>query len=240
MHVNLRSVVAGAALLATGACAPQYDVVIRNGDVVDGTGSAARRADVAIKDDRIVAVGNVSGGARRTIDAAGRIVAPGFIDVQGQSGVTLLVDGNGESHIRQGITTEIIGEGSTPALWTRDTVDRVTLDRYRLQFDWTGFDGYLQTLQTRGTSINLGSFAPVAAIREQVLGMENRAPSPDELKREQDILDRAMQQGTFGFATALIYPPASYTNTAELVALAGIAAKYGGVYISHIRARASA
>src|SRR5262249_1652312 len=235
MHVNLRSVVAGAALLATGACAPQYDVVIRNGDVVDGTGSAARRADVAIKDDRIVAVGNVSGGARRTIDAAGRIVAPGFIDVQGQSGVTLLVDGNGESHIRQGITTEIIGEGSTPALWPRDTVDRGTLDRYRLQFDWTGFDGYLQTLQTRGTSINLGSFAPVAAIREQVLGMENRAPSPDELKREQDILDRAMQQGTFGFATALIYPPASYTNTAELVALAGIAAKYGGVYISHIR-----
>src|SRR5262249_6890022 len=184
---------------------------------------------------RIVAVGNVSGGARRTIDAAGRIVAPGFIDVQGQSGVTLLVDGNGESHIRQGITTEIIGEGSTPALWTRDTVDRVTLDRYRLQFDWTGFDGYLQTLQTRGTSINLGSFAPVAAIREQGLGMENRAPSPDELKREQDILDRAMQQGAFGFATALIYPPASYTNTAELVALAGIAAKYGGVYISHIR-----
>jgi len=225
----------GVALLATGACAPQFDLVIKNGDIVDGTGSPARRADLAVKGDRIVAVGVVSGRARRTIDATGRVVAPGFIDVQGQSGVTLLVDANGESHIRQGITTEIIGEGSTPALWTPDTVDRVTIDRYHLRYDWTGFDGYLNTLQNRGTSINLGSFAPVAAIREQVLGMQNRTPTPDELKREQDILDRAMQQGAFGFATALIYPPASYTNTDELVALARVASKYGGIYISHVR-----
>src|SRR5205823_4016241 len=135
----------------------------------------------------------------------------------------------------QGITTEIIGEGSTPALWTRDTADRVALDRYHLQYDWTGFDGYLHTLQNRGTSINLGSFAPVAAIREQVLGMQNRTPTPEELQREQEILDRAMQQGAFGFATALIYPPASYTHTEELVALARVASKYGGVYISHVR-----
>ena len=225
----------GVALLATVACAPQFDLVIKNGDIVDGTGSPARRADLAVKGDRIVAVGVVSGRARRTIDATGRVVAPGFIDVQGQSGVTLLVDANGESHIRQGITTEIIGEGSTPALWTPDTVDRVTIDRYHLRYDWTGFDGYLNTLQNRGTSINLGSFAPVAAIREQVLGMQNRTPTPDELKREQDILDRAMQQGAFGFATALIYPPASYTNTDELVALARVASKYGGIYISHVR-----
>jgi len=225
----------GVALLATVACAPQFDLVIKNGDIVDGTGSPARRADLAVKGDRIVAVGVVSGRARRTIDATGRVVAPGFIDVQGQSGVTLLVDANGESHIRQGITTEIIGEGSTPALWTPDTVDRVTIDRYHLRYDWTGFDGYLNTLQNRGTSINLGSFAPVAAIREQVLGMQNRTPTPDELKREQDILDRAMQQGAFGFATALIYPPASYTNTDELVALARVASKHGGIYISHVR-----
>ena len=227
--------VVGVALLATIACAPQFDLVIENGDLVDGTGAPARRADVAVKGDRIVAVGAVSGRARRTIDATGRVVAPGFIDVQGQSGVTLLVDANGESHIRQGITTEIIGEGSTPALWTPDTVDRVTLDRYHLQYDWTGFDGYLNALQKRGTSINVGSFAPVAAIREQVLGMQNRTPTPDELKREQEILDRAMQQGAFGFATALIYPPASYTNTEELIALARVASKYGGVYISHVR-----
>jgi N-acyl-D-amino-acid deacylase len=226
---------AAAVLLAAAACSPQYDLLIKNGDVVDGTGAAARRADVAVKGDRIVAVGAVSGSARQTIDAAGRVVAPGFIDVQGQSGVTLLADGNGESHIRQGITTEIIGEGSTPALWTRDTVDRVSVDRYHLPFDWTGFDGYLRALQNRGTSINLGSFAPVAAIREQVLGMQNRAPTAEELKREEEILERAMQQGAFGFATALIYPPASYTQTDELVALARVAARYGGIYISHVR-----
>jgi len=222
-------------LLPTAACAPQYDLVIRNGDLVDGTGAPARRADIAITGDRIVAVGAVSGRGRRTIDAVERVVAPGFIDVQGQSGVTLLADASGESHIRQGITTEIIGEGSTPALWTADTADRVSIDRYHLQFDWTGFDGYLRALQERGTSINLGSFAPVAAIREQVLGMQNRAATPDELKRETDILERAMQQGAFGFATALIYPPASYTNTDELIALARVASKYGGVYISHVR-----
>src|SRR5947209_6619429 len=220
MHLRFASVV-GVSLLATAACAPQFDLVIKNGDLVDGTGAPAGRADVAVRGDRIVAVGAASGRARRTIDATGHVVAPGFIDVQGQSGVTLLVDANGESHIRQGITTEIIGEGSTPALWTRDTVDRVALDRYHLQYDWTGFDGYLHALQNRGTSINLGSFAPVAAIREQVLGMQNRTPTPEELQREQEILDRAMQQGAFGFATALIYPPASYTPTEELVALAG-------------------
>ncbi|PYQ69503.1 MAG: hypothetical protein DMG01_29085 [Acidobacteria bacterium] len=234
MHLRFASVV-GVSLLATAACAPQFDLVIKNGDLVDGTGAPARRADVAVRGDRIVAVGAASGRARRTIDATGHVVAPGFIDVQGQSGVTLLVDANGESHIRQGITTEIIGEGSTPALWTRDTADRVALDRYHLQYDWTGFDGYLHTLQNRGTSINLGSFAPVAAIREQVLGMQNRTPTPEELQREQEILDRAMQQGAFGFATALIYPPASYTHTEELVALARVASKYGGVYISHVR-----
>ena len=229
------ALVAVVSLLATAACAPQYDLVIRNGDLVDGTGAPARPADIAITGDRVVAVGAVSGRGRRTIDAARRVVAPGFIDVQGQSGVTLLADASGESHIRQGITTEIIGEGSTPALWTADTADRVSIDRYHLQFDWTGFDGYLRALQERGTSINLGSFAPVAAIREQVLGMQNRAATPDELERETGILERAMQQGAFGFATALIYPPASYTNTDELIALARVASKYGGVYISHVR-----
>jgi len=218
--------------LAALACAPEYDLVIRNGDLVDGTGSPARRADVAIKGDRIVAVGTVSGSARRTIDASGRVVSPGFIDVQGQSGTSLLTDGNGESHIRQGITTEIIGEGATPGLWTEDTHAAFRAAR---GYDWTGFDGYLHTVESRGTSINLGSFAPIAAIREQVLGMQNRTPTADELAREEAILERAMQQGAFGFATALIYPPASYTNTDELIALARIASRHGGVYISHVR-----
>ena len=228
------------ALLATAACHPKptapathpYDLVIRNGGVIDGTGSPARRADVAVTGDRIVKIGIVSGAAKRTIDATGHIVAPGFIDVQGQSGTSLLTDGNGESHIRQGITTEIIGEGNTPALWTGEQLARFKAQR---GFDWTGFDGYLRTLESRGTSINLGSFAPIADIRLQVLGMAQRLPTADELGREEEILERAMQQGSFGFATALIYPPASYTNTDELVALARVASKHGGVYISHVR-----
>jgi N-acyl-D-amino-acid deacylase len=222
-------------LVATVACAPNYDVIIRNGDLVDGTGAPPRRADLAVRDGRVVSIGTVSGSAREEIDASGRVVAPGFIDVQGQSGTTLLADGNGESHVRQGITTEIVGEGGTPALWTEDDADDPSIQRFGLTFDWTGFDGYLRALETKGTSINLGSFAPVAMLREQVMGMANRAATPEELKREQAILERAMQQGAFGFATALIYPPASYTSTDELVALAQVAAKYGGIYISHVR-----
>jgi N-acyl-D-aspartate/D-glutamate deacylase len=227
----------GAALAAllTLACSPNYDLVIRNGDVVDGTGAPPRRADVAITGDRLAVIGSVTGRGRQEIDAGGRIVAPGFIDVQGQSGTTLLADGNGESHIRQGITTEVIGEGSTPALWTKEYNDDQSIARFKLTFDWTGFDGFLSTLEKKGTSINLGSFAPVAMLREQVLGMQQRAPTPDELKRMQDILERAMQHGAFGFSTALIYPPASYTTVDELVALAKVASKYGGVYISHVR-----
>jgi N-acyl-D-aspartate/D-glutamate deacylase len=222
------------ALLSAACGGPQYDLVIRHGDVIDGTGVAARRADVAIAGDKIVAIGDVSGAGRTEIDATGRLVAPGFIDVQGQSGVTLLQDGNGESHIRQGITTEITGEGSTPALWSKELIDEANR-RLKLTLDWTGFDGYMRTLQRQGTSINLGTFVPVAMLRDQVLGMADRAPTDEELQKEEDILDHAMQQGAFGFATALIYPPASYTKTEELVSLAKVASRYGGVYISHVR-----
>ncbi len=222
------------ALLSAGCGGPQYDLVVRHGDVVDGTGSAARRADVAIAGDKIVAIGDVPGSGKTEIDATGRVVAPGFIDVQGQSGVTLLHDGNGESHIRQGITTEIVGEGSTPALWSKQLIDEAN-QRLKLTLDWTGFDGYMRTLQRQGTSINLGTFVPVAMLRDQVLGMADRAPTAEELQKEEDILDGAMRQGAFGFATALIYPPASYTKTDELVSLAKVASRYGGVYISHVR-----
>jgi N-acyl-D-amino-acid deacylase len=221
--------------ISAAACGPKYDVVIRHGDVIDGSGTPARRADVAIASDRIAAIGTIDGRGREEIDATNQVVAPGFIDVQAQSGVTLLVDGNGESHIRQGITTDVIGEGDTPGLWTNENKDAQAIQQYRLNFDWTGFDGYLRTLENKGTSLNLGSFAPIARIRQGVLGMQNRLPNAEELEKEEEILDRAMQQGAFGFATALIYPPASYTNTDELVALAKVAAKHGGVYISHVR-----
>ncbi len=231
----MKSIVFPALCVLTVACGPSYDLVIRNGDLVDGTGSPPRRADVAVRDGRVAALGTISGRAREEIDATGRIVAPGFIDVQGQSGATLLADGNGESHIRQGITTELIGEGGTPALWTKEHADEASIQRFALEFNWNGFDGYLRALEKKGTSINLGSFAPVAMLREQVMGMADRAANAEDLKKEQEILERAMQQGSFGFATALIYPPASYTTTEELTALARVAAKYGGIYISHVR-----
>src|SRR5436189_1141189 len=141
-------------VVATVACGPSYDLIVRNGDVIDGTGAPPRRADVAVRGGRIAAIGNVSGRGREEIDASRQVVAPGFIDVQGQSGVTLLVDGNGESHTRQGITTEVIGEGGTPALWTPENNEPDAIRQYNLKFDWTGFDGYFRALEKKGTSIN--------------------------------------------------------------------------------------
>jgi N-acyl-D-amino-acid deacylase len=225
----------GGALVACGG-KPELDLVIRGGEVLDGTGSPATRADVGIRGDRIVAIGDLSGRtASRTLDAGGRIVAPGFIDAQGQSGVTLLVDGRGQSHIRQGITTEIIGEGSTPALWTKETADPEAVERYHLDVDWSDFGGYLHSLEKRGTSINVGSLVPATMVRKQVVGEDDREPTPEELSRMEAIVESAMTGGAFGLSSALIYPPGAYAKTEELVALARVAARHGGIYISHVR-----
>ncbi|MGH9314950.1 MAG: N-acyl-D-amino-acid deacylase family protein [Vicinamibacterales bacterium] len=232
--------------LAVGfaSCGPEYDLIIRGGSVIDGTGSPARRADVGVKGDRIDRIGDLTGKrAAKEIDASGLAVTPGFIDVQGQSGNSLLVDGNGESHIRQGITSEIIGEGSTPALWRQDQTppDRLRATGVGPQMpgqpapDWNSFDGYLRTLERRGTSINVGSFVPIAMVRGEVVGLDNRPPTADELARMEAIVDGAMREGAFGLATALIYPPASFASTGEIIALATVAARYGGVYITHVR-----
>jgi N-acyl-D-amino-acid deacylase len=224
------------ALVCCAGAEPEFDLVIRNGEVLDGTGQDARRVDVGIKGDRIAAIGDL--GARRagqTVDASGKVVAPGFIDTQGQSGVTLLVDGNGESHIRQGITSEIIGEGSSPAVWTDKTVDREALDRYALRFDWTTFDGYFDRLDDGGTSINVGTLVPATLARREVLGFENRKPTPGELQQMEAFVERAMRAGAFGLSSALIYPPGSYADTGELIALARVAARHKGIYASHVR-----
>lgn len=222
---------------AAGCTEPaRYDLVIRGGTVVDGSGGAPTRGDVAISGDRIVAVGDLSAGqAGRVIDASGLTVAPGFIDVQGQSGTTLLADGNGESHLRQGITTEIIGEGGSPAYWTKDTADVDALTPFGVAFDWTDANGYFNRLRERGTTINLGTFVPATAVRRTVIGMDNRAPTAVELARMEAMVDQAMQDGAFGLSSALIYVPGSFAQTAELVALAKVAAKYQGIYITHIR-----
>lgn len=227
------------ACVAAAACAsapPEFDLVVRGGQVLDGTGEEARRADVGIKGDRIAAIGDLS--ARRageTIDAAGRVVAPGFIDTQGQSGTTLLADGNGESHIRQGITSEIVGEGSSPAFWTERTADLETLGRFGIRFDWTTVGGYFDRLEERGTSINVGTLVPATMVRREIVGLDDRPPGADELREMEAFVDRAMRAGAFGLSSALIYPPGSYADTGELVALARVAARHKGVYVSHVR-----
>jgi N-acyl-D-aspartate/D-glutamate deacylase len=228
-----------AASLVGSACqrsGPGFDVIVRGGEVIDGSGQPARRADVGINGDRIAAIGDLAATrAGHVIDATGLVVAPGFIDVQGQSGTTLLADGNGESHLRQGITSEIIGEGGSPAFWTAETADTDVLLPFGVAFDWTGFNGYFERLRQRGIAINLGTFVPATTVRRTIIGLDNRAPTPDELQRMEAMVDQAMRDGAFGLSSALIYVPGSFAKTDELVALAKVASKYKGIYISHIR-----
>jgi len=229
----------GLAVAVVSGCdapAPTFDLIVRGGRVFDGTGADATRSDVGIRGDRIVALGDLSReSAGREINATGLAVSPGFIDVQGQSGTTLLADGHGESHLRQGITTEIIGEGSSPAFWTSKTADAEGLRPFGITFDWTGFDGYFQKLQQRGIALNLGTLIPATAVRREIIGLDNRDPSPDELSRMEAMVDQAMRNGALGLSSALIYPPGSFAKTSELVALAKIAARHRGIYVSHVR-----
>lgn len=228
-----------AGLCLAAACAQpadRFDLIIRGGEVVAGDGGPSRHEDVGIRGDRIAAMGDLSGAqSGHVIDATGLVVAPGFIDVQGQSGTTLLNDGNGESHIRQGITTEIIGEGGSPAFWTKETADVDSLRVFGTSFDWTGFSGYFAKLRQLGTTINVGTFVPATMVRRDVIGLDNRKATPEELSRMEAMVDQAMRDGAFGLSSALIYVPGSFADTAELVALARVAAKHGGIYITHIR-----
>src|SRR5918998_4558681 len=223
--------IAAVCALSVSFCAapPEFDLVIRGGDLLDGTGIDARRVDLGITGDRIKAIGNLADRtAGQIIDATGKVVAPGFIDTQGQSGTTLLVDGNGESHVRQGITSEIIGEGGSPAFWTARTADTQTLRRVGLQFDWTSFDGYFRKLEDRGTSINVGTLVPATMARREIVGLDNRKATPDELRRMEEFVDRGMRAGGFGLSSALIYPPGAFAGTDELILLARVAARHRG------------
>lgn len=214
----------------------EFDLVLRGGLVLDGTGTPAMRADVGVKGDRIAALGDLAGRTADTsIDVSGRVVAPGFIDTQGQSGRTLLEDGAGASHILQGITSEVIGEGSTPALWLPESADLPLLRRLGMDFDWAGVSGFLDRLASRGITVNVGSLAPLNQLRVDVIGMAQRAARPEELEAMRRRLDEAMREGAFGLSSALIYPPGSYASTEEIVALARTAAVHGGRYVTHIR-----
>ena len=217
---------------------PDFDVLITNGTVIDGTGAPRRRADVGIRGDRIAAIGDLAGRtATRTLDAAGLVVAPGFIDLLGWSQLTVLVDNRGVSKVTQGITTEITGEGWSPAPVNANTMrdDSAQFVAWELNVDWRDLDGYFARLERSGTPFNLATFVGATTLRLYVMNQDRRAPTEAEYAQMEALLDTAMQQGALGLSTSLIYEPGSYATTAELVRLARVAARHGGLYASHIR-----
>jgi N-acyl-D-amino-acid deacylase len=226
-------------LLTLPLFAQDYDVLIRNGRVVDGSGNPWFWADVGIKGDKITLVGRAAANAsaKRTIDASGLIVAPGFIDMLEQSEMNLLVDKQAVSKLTQGITSGVTGEGGSIAPQNKQTLEDVKdwLEHYHQSVDWTDLDGYFKRLEKQGSGINLGTYVGAAQVREYVIGHDDRAATPDELKTMQDLVEQQMRQGALGVSTALIYAPGNYASTEELIALAQAAAKHGGIYASHIR-----
>jgi dihydroorotase/N-acyl-D-amino-acid deacylase len=225
-------------LLLFAAAAGPYDLVIRNGRIVDGTGSPWYSGDVAIRAGKIAAVGNLGDvPAQRSIDARGMVVAPGFIDMLGQSELTILVNPHLPSKIYQGITTEITGEGGSVAPLNDRLVkaDRVTYEHYGIQPTWRTFREYFARLRKQGMGINLASYVGATQVRRMVLGDDNRAPSAAELERMTALVREAMHEGAVGVSTSPQYAPAPYARTEELIALAAEAARWGGSYASHIR-----
>ncbi len=215
-----------------------YDVIIHNGHVLDGTGNNWFAADVAIKGDRIAAIGKLTNAhAAKEIDAHGLIVSPGFIDMLGQSEVPLLIDNRSLSKLSQGITSEITGEGGTIEPQNEKTLGpmKPMLEHFNLKVDWTDLDGYFRRLEHDGTPLNLGTYVGAAQVREAVLGDDNVAPNAAQLEQMRKFVAQAMQQGAMGMSTALIYPPGHYAKTDELIALAKVVGQYGGIYASHMR-----
>ena len=227
---------------AAAADQAPFDLLITGGRVVDGTGAPWSVADVGVRGGKIAAIGRLSGAtARRTVDAAGLVVAPGFIDLLGQSEYNVLVDGRAASKVTQGITTEVTGEGDSIA-----PLDAAILAenedlyaRYGVRPDWTTLDGYFRTLERRGTAVNLGTFVGSGTVRAMVVGRENRPATAAELKRMEALVDQAMREGALGVSSSLQYVPNIYSRTEELIALAKVAARHGGAYFTHQRSESS-
>lgn len=229
--------------LSFSAFAQPYDTVIHNGRIVDGTGSPWYSGDIAIQNGRIAALGKIAPSTgRRAIDAQGMIVAPGFIDMLGQSEVTILVNPHLPSKIFQGITTEITGEGGSIAPLNPAIVraDHSSYEHYKITPDWTTFRQYFARLEKQGLGINLASYVGATQVRRMVLGDENRAPDAGELERMRELVRQAMRDGAVGLSTSLQYAPAPYARTEELIALASESAKLGGIYATHMRSEGDA
>ena len=227
-------------LHARPAASHDFDTLITNGRVLDGTGSPWYYAEVGIRDGHIVAIGrdlHVDAHAKHTIDAHDRIVAPGFIDMLGQSEETILVDPRLPSKIFQGITTEVTGEGNSIAPLNDRIIasDKLGYEHYQITPDWRTFREYFARLKKQGMGINLATYIGATQVRRYVIGDADRAPTPDELTQMKDQVRQAMQQGAMGVSTSLEYAPAPYAKTEELIALASVASEYGGIYATHMR-----
>jgi len=217
---------------------PPYDVVIRNGQLLDGSGSPAVRADLGIRGDTIAAIGDLHAArALREVDASGLYLAPGFINMLSWANESLLVDGRSQSDLRQGVTLEVLGEGHSMGPLSEQMKREMLEGQQDYHFDipWTTLGGYLQHLETKGVSTNFTSFVGNGTLREYVMGYEKREPSPEELEAMKALLQQAMEEGAVGLSTSLIYVPSGHASTGEIIELAKIAAAYDGMYISHIR-----
>jgi N-acyl-D-amino-acid deacylase len=222
---------------------PPYDLLIVNGRVIDGSGSPWYGADIAVRDGRIAAIGRLAAApAKQTIDAQGKIVAPGFIDMLGQSELTVLVEPTLPSKIFQGITTEITGEGGSAAPLNDAIVkaDKVDYDHLKITPDWRTWREYFARVEKQGIGINMAHYVGATQVRRMVLGDADKQPTPAELDRMKALVREAMEQGAVGLSTSLQYPPAPYAKTEELIALAAEASRYGGIYATHMRSEAGA
>jgi N-acyl-D-amino-acid deacylase len=228
---------------STKATAPQYDLLVRNGLVIDGSGRAGYRADVAIKGDRIARIGKLkTATATREIDATGMVVAPGFIDMLGQSETYLLIDPRAMSKVMMGVTTEVTGEGESIAPFNDRLIKEQEdfLRRFNLTIDWQTLDQYFKRLEKQGAGVNLATFVGATQLREYVVGFDNRAPTAAELEQMKQLVAAAMKDGALGVSTSLQYVPARFAKTDEIVELAKVARQYGGIYITHQRSEANA
>lgn len=240
MTATRRFTLAFLLILSTFAFAadPPLDLVINNGHIIDGTGSPWYSGDVGIRDGRIAAIGNLSGAARkRTVNAKGKIVAPGFVDMLGQSETTILVDPRLPSKIYQGITTEITGEGGSAAPLNDAIIaaDRAGYEHYKINPDWQTFRQYFSRLEKQGMGINLASYVGATQVRRMVLGDADVQPTAEQLDKMKALVRDAMRDGAVGVSTSLMYAPAPYAKTEEIIALASEASKFGGIYATHMR-----
>jgi len=222
---------------------PQYDLLIKNGRIVDGSGRRAYVADLAIRGERIALIGRLSNAtASRVIDASGLVVAPGFIDMLGQSETYLLIDPRAMSKVMMGVTTEVTGEGESIAPINERQIKEQEefLRRYNLTIDWRTLDEYFKRVERQRIGVNLATFVGATQVREYVIGFDDRSPTADELERMKQLVAAAMREGALGLSTSLQYVPARFAKTDEIVELAKVARQFGGIYATHQRSEANA